>query len=71
LAIGLFARNVNAVAAWICLITVSIVATLTMEVNMTTHVDLVINFVLEMKMSAVAWDLVVDKFTLAAASLEL
>lgn len=61
----------NAVAAWIWLITVSIVATLTMEVNMTIHVDLVLNFVLEMEMSAVAWDLVVDKSTLAAASLEM
>jgi hypothetical protein len=71
LAVGLFAWNVNAVAAWIWLITVSIVATLTMEVNMTIHVDLVLNFVLEMEMSAVAWDLVVDKSTLAAASLEM
>ena len=61
----------NAVAAWIWLITVSIVATLTIEVNMTIHVDLVLNFVLEMEMSAVAWDLVVDKSTLAAASLEM
>jgi hypothetical protein len=62
---------VNAVAAWICSITVSIVATLTMEVNMTIHVDLVFDFVLKMEMSAVAWDLVVDKSTLVAASLEM
>ena len=50
MAVGLFAWNVNAVAAWIWIITVSIVATLTMEVNMTIHVDLVLNFVLEMEM---------------------